>query len=285
MKSGKKDKFFGAIPLIISIAMLLFCAFLVFEAFRYGGEKYDFDWIGKGGVLDIKNQTVFGIDFYWFIMSVGIVVTIISSLIRRKAAGYSIVLALFIPLFFFAESLAGAKVLFAIENAIGKGSFADLNFSGQSLFGSLYFTLPLIPILALITRKKTRDMYDFVAYFWLILLAFTRMGCVVAGCCGSKTFTVGDVPLRIQVQMIDAACALLLLCFCRRSQRDRANITLGYRPFNILLVGYSFCRLLLEFIRTNDVLFFHLTMSQYHCILFMIIGLILISHDRRKAII
>ena len=282
--SLKKNNISQMIPLIAGGVLLIFSIFMIFEAFRFDGVNGDFSFVAIGGKFAYNNIKIFGISFYWIMIISGLIATLVYSLIRRKTYGVNLFIAVFLPIFFFVQSLYGAKVLFGIERVIESHTFSSFNMSGQSLFGSLYFSLITIPVLALILKKKIFDLFDFISPYWFILLAFTRIGCFTSGCCGAEKMLIGDTVLYLPVQLFDSICSLVLLYLCLRAEVKISEKSLKYyiRPYPILLIGYCICRFILEFIRKNVPLFYKLSVSQYHCILFIIIGIIFINIDKKQ---
>ncbi len=274
----KKDKLF-IVPVIWACVLAVACILFTLDGMGVFGENVHLPLVGDNGRFKYLNYNIGPINCYWFFMLLGFLFTIVSAFLRGRKYRLNLGSALILPLVFFLESFLGGKILFGIEKAVENGTFKNFSMAGQSLYGSLYMTLPVMPIFALLYKKGIRDMYDLVSPFWLILLAFVRHGCFSAGCCGSMMFEANMHTFYLPVQLFDSICSLLLLALTLIAESKETHMIFGLKPFTIVLCGYSFCRFFLEFIRTNQPLFYKLTMSQYHCILFFVIGIIFIIYD------
>ncbi len=267
------------------ILILAVCScLLIYDAATYNGEYYKFAFTGEGGHFKYRNYNVGPIGLSLICQLTGFVFTFVSSFLRGRRYLLNLLSAIFLPILSYAEAILGAKILFAIEGAIGKGSFDNLDFTGFSLFGSLYFTVISIPIMALIFKRNIRDTFDLCAVFGLILLAFTRLSCFVSGCCGSREFFINGRLVFLPVQFFDSMCALLLMFLCLRAEKRENHMLWRFKPYVILMMGYPICRFFLEFIRTNKPILLGLTIAQIHAILIFIIGLSFFVYDNVKLV-
>jgi len=262
------------IPLFAAIPVALLSIFMIYAALRSDGTEYIADFVGFGGTFRYNDIHVFGISLYTFFMLLGLVVAMIVAVLKRRQYGFGIVGALLSTLLFFLQSYLGAKLLCGMEGVIAAHSWQAWDIAGQSLFGVLYISMPVIPLLALLFRKKNSDLFDFFTPACPILLSFIRLGCFTSACCGANMFFIGDSPIMLPVQLFEIICDLVILSLClwldRPGQPGRIR---GQGIFPTLLVTYCSTRFFLEFIRQSSVYYWGFSLSQIHCIIFFFVGL------------
>jgi phosphatidylglycerol---prolipoprotein diacylglyceryl transferase len=163
-------------------------------------------------------------------------------------------------LILFTAALAGARLLFVtVQWCRYRRSvqILDRNKGGAAQYGGLLVALPLSwPLLALL-RVPFAEFWDIAIITILVGMMFTRIGCLLNGCCAGRemrtfgvmlTNTRGECRRRVPTQILESALALTLL-------------TLGLRMWTVLPApgglflllagGYALGRLLLETLREH----------------------------------
>ena len=278
----QKRKFL--IPLFAAIPVALLSIVMILEALCYNGTSYFLPFVDNGGVFKFTDIRVFGIRLYYILMIIGLMVAVIVSLQKREQYGYTKLQAAVLTILYFLQAFLGAKILFGVEKVIGAGTLKAWNMSGLSLFGTLYLSLIFVPIFAVFFHKKVTDTFDFITPTWLILLSFVRFGCFISGCCGARQMVFHGFPVRLPVQLFEVICDLCILSLCLwidqpKQEKNRKE----FRAFPLLLVTYCFTRFLLEFLRNNEITSLGITISQVHCVAFLLIGIVSLLKIRGKV--
>lgn len=268
----KTDKYY-LIPLFAAIPVAALSIFMIVSALRSDGISYSPSFVAYGGTFRYNDIHVLGISLYMFLMLIGLGVAVVVSIFRRRQYGFGIGGSALVTVLLFLQSYLGAKLLFGVENAISNHSLRPFSISGQSLFGVLYISVLVIPLLALLFKKKPADLFDFFTSTFLILLIFIRLGCFTSGCCGARELSVNGSPLRLPVQLFEILFDLAILALCLWLDRPRQDgRSRGRGIFPVLLVTYCITRFFLEFIRSSTLFFFGLSISQIHCLIFFTVG-------------
>ena len=275
----KRDMY--RMPRYLAVVPLIIAVFFIVSALAVNDPA---SFVGYGGKFAKPVAKLLGLSYYWFFLVLGIIVTIWCAILRREKYGFGIAISIVFPVLFFLQALLGAKLLFAVEKMITAGSFSAFNMSGQSLYGTLFTTFLLAPLAALLFRKKTLQIYDYMAPFWLILLIFCRMGCFTDGCCGADLIHIGGKPLYLPVQLFEMTLDLVLLAVLfyfeenkltwhkLTGKKDKPNLYNG-SLFFLMLVCYGVYRFILEWPRSNPVMFLGMTFGQIYSLIAIVIGL------------
>ena len=281
---SKKYRLFLA-PLIAAFPVAVLCILVITCALHSDGTTYSLGFLTYAGKFKYNDVHFLGLSVYWILMLTGLTLACLlaASPRRRAQYGFRAGLAVVFTILAALQGIIGLKVLYAIERVVRNGSWKELSFRGQSLFGSLYSSVVLVPLLALIFRKRARDMLDFIAPTWLLMLIFTRLGCFQSGCCGGRLMFFGDAPLSLPVQLFEVICDLLILSFCLWLDRPgKAPASRGRDIYPIMLILYGPSRFLLELLRYNEPFVLGLTGAQLHSIFFFVIGVIWFVCSRGK---
>ena len=245
--------------------------------------------IGADGRFAKPFEKILGLSYYWFFLLVGIIVIILFSIMRREKYGFGMIFSIVFPVFFFLQALIGAKFLFGLEKVVSTGKFSAFDISGQSLYGTLFTTFSLAPLVALFTRKKLSLIYDYMASLWMILLIFCRMGCFTDGCCGADILMFGNQAFYLPVQLFEMVFdfGVLALLFSWEenkltwdktdSNSKNPNLYHGILFF-VMLALYGVYRFVLEFFRNNPVMFLGMTFGQIYCLIILIVAGFVLWH-------
>ena len=154
-------------------------------------------------------------------------------------------------------ALAGARLLFVAQHwevyrreprRIWRRSEG-----GAAMYGGLLFALPVsVPLLRSL-QLHFGAFWDVATFTILIGMIFTRVGCLLNGCCGGRP-TTGRLSLylpdqhgvwtrRVPTQLFEAAWAILLLAGAARLWR---HMPFPGALFLCVLAGYGLGRLVLE---------------------------------------
>lgn len=205
--------------------------------------------------------------YYALIFSGFLLMTLVNCL-RRKKYSLSLPLALLLSLITEVFGIAGAFLLYCLEN-IGKGFYF-----GFSFFGTVFF-IPLFWLISPVFKRKIsyRELMNFIAVTLPLELAVIRIGCTLEGCCYGIIFPWGiryENVIRFPVQLMEA-CLDIITFFCLLiNERKFKNKINNYVLFVFL---YSVVRLICEFFRDDSQTTLLLTNGQF----FSIAGLIISS--------
>ena len=271
------------IPLLFIIPVAVVSIVMIAGALHSDGSSYALPFIAYGGVFRYNNIHLFGVSLHTLLMFAGLAVAILASLGKKKQYGYRPAGAVLLTVLFFAQAYLGAKLLYGTENVLSAGDPGAWSMSGVSLFGTLYLSMAAVPLLALLFRKRVGDTFDFIVPTWLILLAFVRTGCFLSGCCGAKELLIHGSPVLLPVQLFEVICDLILLALCLRADRLDSPGGRRHGVFPAMLVGYSIVRFLLELLRRNEITSLGITMAQFHCLLFLLVGIVWLVCLKKKS--
>jgi prolipoprotein diacylglyceryltransferase len=160
----------------------------------------------------------------------------------------------------FATALAGARLLFIAINWRRHGHRArlfDRNQGGAAQYGGLLAALPLSwPLLAILDLPYGA-FWDVAVITILVGMAFTRVGCLLNGCCSGREVrafgimlpnTRGEVKRRVPTQILESVLALALLM---SGVRIWSALPAPGALFLLLAGGYALGRLGLETLREH----------------------------------
>lgn len=266
-----RPAYFAGIALF---AIVLF----TYEAFSAHHFQYDFSFIGYGGTFKFNDLKILFIPAYWFMMLLGLVITLFISLIQRHRYEYGIVKSLIVPLLFLVVAFTGGKLMYIIEN-FHTISENGVQLNGMSLFGAI-FLFPLITFLiSKFTTIDFAEMLDYCTPFGIVLLSCTRIGCFINGCCGAITFWNNGNPIILPVQLMEVMFDLIILEICRNIEKQKFKSGLLYPIFMIL---YGLCRFGLEFLRKTEPTFFIISNGQVFSIICFVLGFILFFYFNKR---
>ena len=179
---------------------------------------------------------VFGkeIELYYVMYGVGLIAAVAVSLILAKRLRFTRPRALALTLAGFALGVAGAKLMsyvyvFAMRAASG-GAYVPV--SSVCLFGALLI-MPLFP--ACVSRPMRRpagEISDLLAPGIFLVLAFSKVGCTLGGCCFGVPWPRGIATPHaacraFPVQPLEALCTFavtaFLLVWLLRAKNRRAG--------------------------------------------------------------
>ena len=158
-------------------------------------------------------------------------------------------------------ALAGARLLYvAAEWPIYRRNLSriwDRRDGGYIMYGGLPAALLVsLPVLRAL-RLSISAFWDVAIFTMLIGMFFTRIGCLLNGCCGGKPWKFGlHLPnakgvweRRIPTQLMEAAFAAVLLVAALAARR---STPFPGAVFLLTCLGYAAGRLLMDFARDRE---------------------------------
>lgn len=195
----------------------------------------------------LRNYQLFGltISTYWTMFFVGLIGIAVLTILRRKryrlSIGTSLVFTIFMPIL----GLAGAKILYVLEN-IKMVKLVGMTVGGLSFYGSVWLIMLLMPVLGLILKLKPFESLDAAAPGVAVMIGFLRVGCYFNGCCGGRTVRTATSSFTYPTQMIESIgdfIILFVLLTLEKKENNKGNL------YPWFLVLYGVLRFVVEFMR------------------------------------
>lgn len=265
------------LPVWLAALVFVFAMLFVCDVLTASHLSYFFDFVGYGGTFAFHEA---GRLLYWGLMLLGLGISLVLSLARKKAYDLPLWAALVLPVAFLAVAFAGGKLLYLLENWDSVLRYG-LGWDGISLFGAVFLVPAVAAVVGRFGPVPMGKLLDFCAPFGLVLLACVRMGCFFQGCCGGVTFWLSNnTPLILPVQLMEVVLDLLLLelCFALESRHPQEGWM--YPTF---LMGYGGLRFVLEFFRDTPKEWLFLSNGQIFALAALLLGGLLFSHFHKKA--
>jgi phosphatidylglycerol:prolipoprotein diacylglycerol transferase len=186
---------------------------------------------------------------------VGLVMGVVAGNIAAHAAGLDAFRVYVATLLLIPPSLIGARLLHVITHwdmyRNDRARIWDTNEGGQAQYGGLIVMVPLSFPLLYALQLPLGSFWDVSSFTILVGMVFTRIGCLLNGCCAGRSSSIGLwLPnvngvwkKRIPTQLLEAAWAVLLLA--------SMIVIWPLLPFKgalflYVVAGYALGRLLLE---------------------------------------
>ena len=260
--------------LFVSLFFFILALIFLVEALITPHLNYILPFVGYGGTFRYNNYTFFEkkISLYLLTYIIGIVSMMIMCIYRARKYQIRYWLAITVSILLAFFGCLGAKIMYILEN-YDYASQNKLTFGGMSFFGTLFFMLFIIPIIAIIFKKKPAEFLDYCTPAGLVMLTCVRFGCFLKGCCGGVTYWIMNRPIIVPVQLIECTLDILLLAFLFFIEEKK--IYKGKLYF-IFIGGYGMYRFFLEMLRNTPktiLLFSHGQCFSIICICIMCIAL------------
>ncbi len=219
---------------------------------------------------------------YPAMLYVGLVVGVVASNFAAHVAGldafraYIATIALIIP------SLIGARLLHVAAHwkvyRLDRARIWDLREGGMAQYGGLVLGVPLsVPLLNAL-NLPFGAFWDISSFTMLVGMIFTRIGCLLNGCCSGRPSTIrGSMYLpnhmgvwenRIPTQLLEAGLAIVLLS---SSVVIWQRLPFPGALFLFVTAGYASGRLVLE--SSRELADTKRRFTIHHAISLLIIGL------------
>jgi phosphatidylglycerol:prolipoprotein diacylglycerol transferase len=161
---------------------------------------------------------------YPAMLYVGLVAGVVAGNIAAHAAGLDAFRVFVVTLLLIPPSLAGARLLHVVTHwdiyRNNRRKIWDRNEGGQAQYGGLLVMVPLsFPLLAALDLPLGA-FWDVASFTILTGMIFTRVGCLLNGCCAGRPTGAWGVWLpnsegvwkkRVPTQILEAAWAAILL--------------------------------------------------------------------------
>jgi phosphatidylglycerol:prolipoprotein diacylglycerol transferase len=189
----------------------------------------------------------------------GLVLGVVAGNIAAHAAHLDALRVYVATLILIVPALAGARLLYvAAEWRLYRGNLRriwDRKDGGSIMYGglsaALLFSVPLLRALHL----SLPGFWDVASFTMLVGMFFTRIGCLLNGCCSGRASRRWGIDLpdhegvrerRIPAQLLEAAWAAVLLIFAVAVRR---SAPFAGALFLMICLGYGAGRLGMEFAR------------------------------------
>lgn len=159
-------------------------------------------------------------------------------------------------------AVAGARILFVLVHwkfyGANRSAIWDLREGGMAMYGGILLAVPLsVPLLAAL-QLPFGTFWDVGSFTILVGMIFTRLGCLMNGCCSGRPSTAwcamhlpnqdGIWKNRMPTQLMEAAWAGSLLI---ASAVIWKSLPFDGALFVFVAAGYALGRLLLESLRDH----------------------------------
>ena len=128
----------------------------------------------------------------------------------------------------------------------------DGSFSGQRLYGDIFFMPIFYWIGAKITKRKVSDVFDVFTIGTVIVFFFGRIACLFSGCCGGVCLPGSDT-LRwptVEIELV----FYIVLAIVLGIRYSKPHIPGVFYP--LLMISYGAFRFVLEWFREPDIVIF-----------------------------
>jgi phosphatidylglycerol---prolipoprotein diacylglyceryl transferase len=199
---------------------------------------------------------------YPAMLYVGLVAGVVAGNLAAHRIGIDAFRVYVATLLLLVPALAGARLLYVASHWSTFRGRADRIWSrregGAAQYGGLLVILPLsLPLLAAL-RLPIGAFWDVAAFTILVGMIFTRVGCLLNGCCAGRPVRRWGVYLpnhlgvwkrRVPTQCLEAAWAAVLLVGAVAAWR---RLPFPGALFLLVAGGYATGRLVLESAREHD---------------------------------
>lgn len=204
--------------------------------------------------------------FYWrgrpihsypAMLYIGLVAGVVAGNYAANIAGLDAFRVYVATILLLIPSLAGARILHVASHwdayRRDRGRIWNLKEGGMAQYGGILLAVPLsVPLLAAL-RLPFGQFWDIGSFTILVGMIFTRIGCLLNGCCAGRPSTMwGSIYLpnhlgvrekRIPTQLLEAGWAAVLLAV---SIVIWPRLPFGGALFLFVVAGYATGRLALE---------------------------------------
>lgn len=194
----------------------------------------------------------------------------LSVLRRRTHFGLSRLRAVLLTLMLTAVGVAGARILYILENGPG---------SGVSFYGSVFLIPLLMPLAGRLLGLHFRQTMDICGPCVAIMIGCLRIGCFLSGCCGGWAVCLGELCFAWPTQALDSIGDFIILGWLLHlEEQGRGN----GRLYPLFMVAYSIMRFFLEFLRDTPKNVLGMSNGQWYAIVAVLISLLWLMILRYK---
>lgn len=198
---------------------------------------------------------------YPAMLYIGLVIGVIAGNLIAHANHIDALRVYIATLILIVPALAGARLLYvAAEWPIYRNNLAriwDRRDGGYIMYGGLPAAILVSVPLLLALRLNIAAFWDVAIFTILIGMFFTRIGCLLNGCCAGRPWRMGLLlpnangvwEKRIPTQLMEAAWAGLLIAAALAARRSSP---FPGAVFLFVCLGYAAGRLLMDFARDRE---------------------------------
>lgn len=216
---------------------------------------------------------------YWLMFFVGVIAMFVLTLDRRQQLGFSAVKATVFTLALTLSGVASVKILYILEN-IQETLEYGITLGGMSFFGAVFlvpvFMYPVGKLLSL----RFGQTGDICALCVLAMIGSIRVGCFLTGCCGGTLVELGALRFHWPTQAVESIGDFAILAVLY--DYHKRGIHKG-ELYPMFMIGYSALRFFVEFFRATPKDWLGLGHGHWFAIFALVIGLIWIGFEKRKA--
>lgn len=184
------------------------------------------------------------------------------TLYRKKKYSLSVLQCFLFTVLLTLTGVAGAKLLFAIENGFRA-------WDGVSFFGSVFLIPIVMPLIGFLFRLRPNQTLDVCGPCVAVMIACLRVNCFVAGCCGGWEVCIGSLCFAWPTQIIDSFWDLLIM---ERMMVREKKVPSDGKLYPMFMVGYSLMRFFLEFLRDTPKDWLLLSHGQWFSLAALLVG-------------
>ena len=206
-------------------------------------------------------------------LSMGVVGMLACILMRREKYALSIFQSALFAILLTAAGVAGAKLLYALENGLRA-------WDGVSFYGSVFLIPVLMPLVGLLFRLKPGQTTDLCGPCVAIMIACLRIGCFLTGCCGGWTVCLGSICFAWPTQMMDSIGDIMILIWLLQKEDQTPK---SGKLYPLLMIAYSAMRFFLEFLRDTPKDWLLLSHGQWFAVAALLLGFLWIGLQNYAA--
>lgn len=181
---------------------------------------------------------------------------------RRQKYSITVLQCVFFTVLLTLVGVAGAKLLFALENGFRA-------WNGVSFFGSVFLIPIVMPLVGYLFRLRPNQILDICAPCVAVMIACLRVNCFVSGCCGGWEVCLGTLRFAWPTQIIDSLWNLLIM---ERMMTREQTVPSNGKLYPMFMVMYSLMRFFLEFLRDTPKNWLMLSHGQWFSLAALIVG-------------
>ena len=170
----------------------------------------------------------------------GAVSIVVITVLRRRHYGFTLLQAACFPVLLVMCGVLGAKILAFIKSGFS-------SFNGMAFFGAVFLFPVAMPFVGKLFRMTPGQTMDVSAPCVAIFMAFFRLGCLCAGCCGGITCTIGSVSFQWPTQLMESVSNISIFALLLYLEQREKTKGLLYPYF---LIFYGVTRFFIEFLRS-----------------------------------
>ena len=201
---------------------------------------------------------------FLIVLSVGIIGMLLCAVSRRKTFSLNIFQSVLFTLLLTGVGVAGAKLLYAVENGFN-------DWSGISFYGSVFLIPLLMPVTGTAFRLRPRQSLDICAPCVAIMIACMRINCFLSGCCGGLQARIGSLCFNWPTQMMESFFDVLILWWLLRQEESGSSCG---RLYPLFMICYSVMRFFIEFLRDTPKVWFLMSHGQWFALIAIISGVL-----------